>query len=224
MTLAPRRIVLWLALIGTATIWLVLSPSKRHALPPVDDPPWIPLPRSGMDAADPLIRELLRSPFRENHGLSPSCGGYHDDGSERYRIVISRNAWEDFREIEIVPHGEWLDIAVRDAFPPQPPDPHQVGAKQGEYIEIHPTMRVRISRSDAEPIRRAWDTYGLWHAEQKPLGCADGRPLTLEACIGGRYAIRHRNCDVDAYASTHQLWDAVTTLLPKPERAHYREH
>lgn len=223
MTLAPRRIVLWLALIGTATIWLVLSPSKRHALPPVDDPPWIPLPRSGMDAADPALRELLSSHYAGMYPLAGTCG-MHDDATqrERYRLRISRDGWGDYRAIEIVPLGDWLDVSVRDDGPPPAPERRESAKGAFDVTPERPVVHARIRRRDAEPIRRAWDTPALWHAKQASFaGCLDGRHVILEACIDGHYALRHRDCD--AAEPARELWGAVTTLLPAPERTHLHE-
>lgn len=224
MRVSPISVMLWVVAFAAAGASLSWLHARRSALPSVEFPSWIPLPMSGMDASRPALRGLLVSPIKATSDLAATCGMY-DDGSERerYRIRISRNAWEDFREIEIVPRGDWLEVAVRDGFPPPPPEPPHDGTPQREYDEIRPTIHVRLHQRDAEPIRRAWNTRALWHAEQTPLGCADGRPVTLEACIAGRYAVRHRNCDADADVQAQRLWEAVTTVLPNPERAHHRE-
>jgi hypothetical protein len=225
MRVSPISVMLWVVAFAAAGASLSWWQARRSALPPVEDPSWIPLPASGMDASRPGLRELLVSRYDGANDLAATCGMY-DDGAERerYRIRISRNAWEDFREIEIVPRGEWLEIAIRDGFPPPLPEPPRDGTSRREYDPIHPATHVRIRRRDAEPIRRAWDSAGLWHAEQEHLpGCMDGRAVTLEACIVGRYAIRRRNCDAGADVPTQRLWEAITAAFPKPERAYYRE-
>jgi hypothetical protein len=222
MTPAPKSVVLWVALIAAVGVYLALLPGQRRAPPAVVDPPWIGLPQTGMDASQAPLRELLVQSSGTRHRLSATCGKGHDAERERYRLWVSRNTWHDFREIEFVPRGEWLEVSVRDGLPPPPPEPPSDRAPAPEYVEVHPVVHARIRRRDAEPIRRAWDTQGLWHAAQKPLGCADGRPITLEACIDGRYAIRLRHCDADAHLPTQDIWDAVERLLPAPERAHRR--
>jgi hypothetical protein len=221
MRLSPKSMLPWIAAFAMAGATLALWPARRTPLPPVETPPWIPLPATGMDASDPVMRQLIVSPYAG--ALMGRCRGAGDNPDrESYRLLIERNAFEDFREIDIVPRGDWLEIAVRDGFPPAPPEPAREGRRSYEYDLVVPVARVRMQRRDAEPIRRAWDTRALWHAEQQPLGCADGWPITLEACVDGRYAIRHRNCDIEAYRATQSMWEAVTRLLPKPERAHYR--
>lgn len=222
MTPAPKTVMLWVALMMAIGTYLVLLPAQRRAQPSAVDPPWIDLPKSGMDASQASLRELLVVYPRETRRLSASCGMGNDTDRERYRLWISRNAWEDFREIEFVPDGEWLDVTVRDGMPPPPPEPSHGGDSASADDVVLPVVRVRLHRRDAEPIRRAWDTPGLWHAEQKPLGCMDGRPVMLEACIDGRYAIRSRHCDLDASAPAGAMWDAVDRLLPAPEPAYWR--
>lgn len=222
MTPDPKSVMLWVAgMVAIGTV-LLLLPARRSEWPSVVDPPWIGLPQSGMDASRAPLRELLVAAPGNMRPLSSGCGMRDDMNRERYRLSISRNAWKDFREIEFVPDGEWLDVAILDGFPPPPPEPPRSGVRAEEdEVLVQPVVRARLRRRDAEPIRRAWNTPGLWHAEQKPLGCMDGRPVTLEACIDGRYAIRHRNCDVEAYAPAQALWNAVNRLLPAPEPAYW---
>jgi hypothetical protein len=223
MRLSFRRILLWLATLALIGAGVALLSAPRRALPPVEDAPWIGLPASGMDASQPTLRQLLDSPFGADHDLADTCGR---DGAaperERYRLQISLDAWRDFRAIELVRRGDWLEVAVRDGFPPPPPEPSRDGTAPPPHDMVRPVATARIALRDAEPIRVAWNTQALWHAEQQPLGCRDGRPVTLEACIAGRYAIRHRNCDPASIVPTQQLWDAVTTLLPAPERTSWR--
>lgn len=217
------RILLWLIAIACVGAGVALLPALRPAPPSVEDAPWIGLPASGMDASQPALRRLLDSSFGADHDLADTCGS---DGAaperERYRLQISRDAWRDFRTIELVRRGDWLDVAVRDGFPPPPPEPSRDGTAPPPHDMVRPVATARIALRDAEPIRVAWNTQALWHAEQQPLGCRDGRPVTLEACIDGRYAIRHRNCDPASVAPAQQLWDAATALLPAPERAYWR--
>lgn len=221
MSFSLRKIVLWAALIAAVAIGVFLLHMQRRALPAVVDAPWIGLPESGMDASQPDVRRLLAQSFGGARSLSERCGMGHDVERERYRLWISRNTWEDAREIEFVPRGAWLEVSVRDGFPP-PPEPPLDGARAPDSDPVQPIVHANLRRVDAEPIRRAWNTQGLWHAAQKPLGCMDGRPIVLEACIDGRYAIRLRHCDAAAHAPTQAMWDAVERLLPAPERAYLR--
>lgn len=217
------RILLWLIALACVGAGVAALPALRSAPPPVEDAPWIGLPASGMDASQPALRQLLDSPFGADHDLADTCGSdAAGTERERYRLRISRDAWRDVRAIAFVRRGDWLDIALSDGLPPPPPEPPHDGTEPPPHDMVRPVATARIALRDAEPIRRAWNTQALWHAEQQPLGCRDGRPVTLEACIAGRYAIRHRNCDPAASDATQALWDAVTTLLPAPERASWR--
>lgn len=220
MNFDPKTVSLWAALFASVGIYCILLPPQRSPLPPAVDPPWIGLPKSGMDASQSPLRELLAM---RAHGMSrfaASCGTQNDTERARYRLWISRNAREDFREIEFVPDGEWLDVTVREGMPPPSPESSHGGDSASADDVVQPVVRVRLHRHDVEPIRRAWETQALWHAEQQPLGCMDGTPVTLEACIDGRYAIRHRNCDIDAYSPARAMWDAVDRLLPAPTPAY----
>ncbi len=223
MRLSVFRILLWLIALACVGAGVALLSAPRHRLPPFEHAPWIGLPASGMDASQFALRQLLDSPFGADHDLADACGS--DDAGperERYRLRISRDAWRDFRAVEFVRRGDWLDVAVRDGLPPPPPEPSRDGIAPPSDVLLQPAATARIALRAAEPIRRAWNTQSLWHAEQQALGCRDGRPVTLEACIAGRYAIRHRNCDPAAGEATQVLWDAVVKLLPAPERGYWR--
>jgi hypothetical protein len=214
---SPIRILAWASILALVCAGLFYAHRASEPLSAVELPPWIPLPDTGMDASQREVRDLIEysrwqldsDPLRS---LSAFCGREHDK-PERYRMTISRDAWGDYREILVTPNGEWLEVLIRDAFPPPP----EAGAN-AEYETIRPVKYVRIRRRDAEPIRRAWNTRALWHAAQGTMICMDGPTVVLEACVAGRYAIRRRACEAEAFEPAQQLWEAVTTLLPAPER------
>lgn len=224
MSLSPRNLVFWTTLFATVGTWLALpNPTPHIPSPPTAPAPWIPLPANGMDASNAAVRDLLLSP-RPADGFARHCGDFDDDGSERYRIFISKDGREDFRAYDFLVHGEWLDVTVLDPLPAPPSRPAD-GSDDASAGQAHalPEVRTRLAKRDAEPIRRAWDTTSVWRGEQGPTGCSDGRPFVLEACVDGRYAIRSGSCGPAAAAQSHAMWGALTSLLPEPQhRAFHR--
>ena len=218
MLLSPRRLAFWMTVFAAVGIWLALpnpTPSMRTLAGPS---PWIPLPASGMDASQASVRDLLSSLASDD--LAATCG-WRDAGiREHYRLLISRDVWGDHRQIDIVPQDDSLDISIRDGGFPPPPPPGTVG--DDDDTRIVPVMHIRLARSAAEPLRRAWNTQRLWHAPQSEVHCLDGKPLRLEACVNGRFAARSRTCDVAAHSDREALWHGVDSLLPKPAPAHLR--
>ena len=156
------------------------------------------------------MREFLSFPLVPGD-FAVRCGDAHDDGTDRYRLWISKNTWDDFRNYEFTVHGDWLDASVRDDMTWPSTAPYVEGVTT---IEVRSRLRLR----DAEPIREAWDSALLWHAKQGLRGCSDGRVLFLQACVHGRYAARDRGCHTAASAQGQALWEAVTALLPAPRR------
>ena len=223
MIFSPRRIVLCIAIVAAVGVYAVLLPGQRSAIPSVADAPWIGLPETGMDASKAELRMLLRrETWPSRYGdpmanLSHECGTEQVGIRERYIAHVSKNAWGPFWDIQFDVDGDWLNIAIRDSFLSPPPPPPEFGPANDAIEPLPPTTKIRVRKSQMEPIRRIWASHGLWHADQKPLGCLDGMPVTLEACVDGRYAVRHRNCDADAYEPAQQLWDTVNRMLPAPE-------
>ena len=213
MSLSPRNLVFWMTLFATVGTWLALPQRPSPLRVPSEPPPWIPLPASGMDASRNPVRQLLS--FRlPGADFALRCGDVDDDGTDRYRLWISKNTWDDSRNYDFVVQGEWLDVSVRNGFVLSAPFPGaiQSSVETATVTEVHARLRLR----DAEPIREAWDSPWLWHAEQGRIGCNDGRTMFLQACVRGRYAARDRNCDTAAFPEGQALWEAVTALLPAP--------
>lgn len=230
MRIDPHRLTLWLALFATGATYLALSPSYRQAMPATRDTPWIGLPDSGMDAGDVMIRELLDpvyhvgrhdDPFRD---LVRTCGDFlHAQDSppaDRYILHFSDSAWTARWEVAMDVDKETISFAIRSGDIPPPPPVDD--ANRPDMITVRPVTQLRIPRSRAEPIRRAWSNEALWHAPQKQVLCNDGAQLILEACVGGRYAIRSRTCDDQAQQAADALRTAVKTLLPAPEPIYQR--
>lgn len=230
MMFSPRRIVLSTALIAAVVTYGALLPGQRTATPAVVDVPWIGLPETGMDASKADLRMLLTSrTWPSQYGdpmanLSGKCGTEQASIGERYVAHVSKGAWGPFWDVQFDVDGDWINISIRDGMPAPAPEPVDADGPAPEGSHVYPVARVRLKKSNLEPIRTIWSEKALWHAEQKPLGCSDGMPTTLEACVAGRYAIRHRNCDVDAYGPAGQLWQAINRILPAPEPAYWREH
>ncbi len=216
MTLSPRRLVFWMAAFAVAGIWAALPNPRRPIESIAAARPWIPLPAGGMDASQSAVRDLLVSAPVDD-SFARHCGDSGDNGSERYRLFISKDGWSDFRTYDFVVRGEWLDVSIRDALPaPAPRQDDGNADSRSEPASLAPALRTRLAKRDAEPIRRAWDTQTAWRGEQAETGCNDGRPFVLEACVAGRYAMRDLSCG-PAGASQHQMmWAALTTLLPGP--------
>ncbi len=229
MIFSPRRIVLCTVVVAVIGVYAALLPGQRRTMPPVVDAPWIGLPETGMDASKVEVRMLLTmktwpSPHDDSMAnLSRACGAEQAGIRERYIAHVSKGAWGPFWDIQFDVDGDWMNVSIRDGMPAPAPEPPDTGGPAPEGTFIHPMKRLRLKKSDLEPIRMIWSTKALWHAEQKPLGCMDGMPITLEACVDGRYAVRHRNCDMDAYGPTGQLWQAINRILPAPEPAYWRE-
>lgn len=230
MIFSPRRIVLCISVVATFGVYAVLLPGQRSSILPVVGAPWIGLPETGMDASKADLRMLLTSrTWPSQYGdpmanLSSKCGMEQAGISERYVAHVSKGAWGPFWDVQFDVDGDWINVSIRDGMPAPPPEPVDAAGPVPEGSHVYPVARMRLKKSDLEPIRRIWSAKALWHAEQKPLGCMDGMPITLEACVDGRYAVRHRNCDMDAYEPTGQLWQAMNKVLPAPEPAYWREH
>lgn len=230
MRLDPHRLTLWLALFATGATYLALSPAYRQAVPPPSESPWIGLPDSGMDASDFPLRDLFNPDWQGGRrgdaflDLAWTCGGFLDKNDarfpERYIAHVSDDAWNPRWGIIIDVEQDQLLFSIRSEDIPPPPSAD--GENTGDRITIRPVTHVRMEKSQAEPIRQAWNNAALWHAPQKEIGCNDGATLRLEACIRGRYAIRSRTCDSDAHQAAETLRATFKVLLPAPEPIHER--
>ena len=194
--------------------------AAQHDAPPKPPAPepWVPLPRTGMDASEHELRYQLSA--QGNNDFSTACGAPTDMAPpDRYRLRIAQDAWgKGARDIVIEVDGpDALRVTVTsDAEPPAPPPP--IPGEEATQTDVVPAQRrfttVRLQRAELAPLRDAWRGSAAWHGPQQG-SCKDGRPLLMEACVAGRYGRRNATCDD---GDTHPaMWDAVTTLLPPPE-------
>ena len=193
--------------------------ARQDALPmPPAPEPWVPLPRTGMDASGHELRYQLQS--EGGNDFSTACGAPTNMAPpDRYRLRIAQDAWgKGARDIVIEVDGpDTLRVTVTsDEVPPAPPPPTPGEEdSQAEAVTAEPRFTtVRLPRATLAPLRDAWRGSAAWHGPQQGP-CKDGRPLLMEACVAGRYARRNATCD---HGDTHPaMWDAATTLLPPPE-------
>lgn len=198
--------------------WLIAPRPAFH--PPVTaDGPWIPLPRSGMDAGGYDMRMAVSRGFlRDDDTETPvalSCGANPNAPDEpHYRAWIGDGFSEaPYRtwKIDIIVRGNTANVSVREA-PSPPMPPRSIGPRNETWVT---PARLAVVPLDAlEPVRRAWDTEAVWHRTQERMWC-DGRTAFLEACVAGRYAARDRGCDLDRGIA--QLWSVFQMTLPTPE-------
>jgi len=230
MAIRTSRILLVSAgLIAVASLWLWWNARERPAPVDPNDAPWIGLPKSGMDATQPHIREMILLAFDYGRNLPHpgpgslafDCGSNHQtfDGRERYIARISKDLATPAWKIVLDVHGDHIDIAWSEADSMSPPPPPPPGYREGGATLIVGTSHASKARSDLEKIRALWSGTTLWQAPQGDVfGCRDGYPVFLEACVNGQYAARYRNCDMQAYDATDKLWQAFTAILPPPPK------
>ena len=226
MAIRPSRILLASAALVAAAL-LGMWWNARGRVAPIDpnNSPWIGLPKSGMEATQPPIRQIL---FFGSHGegwnnrgdsLAYQCGEDLPSGNiqERYVAYIGSH-WGKYRKVALDVHGDAIDVSIQAdsnlfVFPPYP------DRSQTDPSPYLPSTHVSKTRADLEPIRAAWDDANLWHSPQSgnAFSCYDSAPLFLEACVNGKYAARIRNCDASIVDSAGKLWHAINDLLPPPE-------
>lgn len=205
------------ALAIAAMAWM--SRPRPQALAVAPDESWIPMPPDGMDASAFATRRLLLAAdsMPGDDSLTSTCGRYDSEGApERYRIIIGdpllmRGArmWS----VDLRVQGSQVEAWVEDASPPMPPPPHP--DTQGETPQpAFAPRRYWLDKSELEPVRAAWAEPALWLAAQRDVNCLDGRPVFLEACVGGRYAARERNCDTAADEAAEKLWKLLQKRFP----------
>ena len=188
---------------------------------------WIGLPRSGMDASEHAMRQLLKLAERygvSNVPLSLHCGGAGlapAPPDERYVAMIGEDAFSMPWVITLDVLGEEIIATWQELMPP-PPSEAMPSATRSPFS---PHASLRADRRTFDAVRSFWDSDALWHSEQKvdALECRDGMPVLLEACIHGRYAARFSNCDEAGYKAGQQLWQAFQDVLPPPPEAHWRD-
>lgn len=215
MRLRPKNIAL--SAITTCLVVLTglhLIQREDRLDPPRKRPAWIAPPRTGMDASSEAVRLLLEP---GTNALAASCSEHPDAARiERYVLTIGRDSWAPIWGIDINVGSSVIEAAIEDVawMPPAPPP-----GVQSDGDARPPPLRITLTRAQMRQISDAWSDENLWHAEQQrdAFSCRDGRPVSLESCVAGRYYARKRNCDGDALAGTERLWHAVSPLLPAPK-------
>jgi len=225
---AGRIAVLTLIMAGVAGA-VVLMPvlSPRHPTASLEFETWIPLPPDGMDARQGAIRELLarNSVYAdtETGTLALRCGIDSSEGqpAEHYAIAIGDGALAPNREhwnVDIVPSGDRMEVAIRFVSPYPPPPPPEPGKAEAPAMKIQDrTIHYQADRESMRPIHDALANADLWLAQQgeEPFGCADGRPVLIEACVHGQYVARLRNCDAGSGEPAQKLWDLLRQRFPQ---------
>jgi len=206
---ATRIGVLLLAMAGIA-IGMFAFVAQPERLPPDTNGSWLELP-DDMDARRPGVRMLLARVIdpRDPYGsLMFSCGRNPLEPPEQYVIHIGDTFGvpdPEFWEVRIVPRGSTFHVRIKDALPRPPPPPgvHGTGGdlETPQYFVVEASEMTEIGA----PLR----TDALWSSPQADVACLDGNPVTMEACIHGQYAARHRNCDSAAYEQATLLWEAL---------------
>lgn len=223
-----RRIaILALILAGLAGA-LVLTPIwiPRHGDPVAKPAIWIPMPKSGMDARQSAIRELLsyNTTFRSDTTLAIRCGSESSgiEPSEEYSIAIGDNSLSPNGQqwkVNLIPTGNDIEVTihVESSYPPPPPP------EPGKPTSPSPKIQNRIvhdhvPRRDLQPIHDALANPDLWLGPQgiEPFGCHDGRAVMIEACVHGQYVARLRNCDAASGEPAQKLWDMLKQRFPQP--------
>ena len=202
------------ALAVAAIAWV--SRPRPQALAVAVDESWLPLPPDGMDASAFATRHLLSvaDSMPGDPSLTSTCGRYDSEGApERYRIVIGDPVlMRDARmwSVELRVQGSQVEARVEDASLPPPPEDAQGETPPHAFAP----RRYWLDTSELEPVRAAWAEPALWLAAQRDVGCLDGRPIFLEACVRGRYAARTRNCDAAADEAAEKLWQLLQKRFP----------
>jgi hypothetical protein len=202
-----RVLAATISLAGAAVVvgWWERKPSAthgEHAFPP----PWIALPSTTSDAALIEVREalFLAADQDPDTALARSCGLHGVD--QTYVAHIADDGESARWRIQLVVHGDRLQTLVAAATPPMP--------VEGGASSKMPPRTQWFDKQELGAFASAWREEALWEAPQKHAFCHFTDILTLEACVGGRYAVRERSCDVDAIDAArrfrriaHQLFD-----------------
>ena len=177
--------------------------------------PWIPPPRTGMDASSEAVRTLIA---RLSDSLAASCSEDPEASrGERYVLGIGRDPWARRWGIDVSVRGSVIEAAIGHAagMPTSPPPPPGIPYESDDGAR-RPPLRITLTHAQMQHISDAWNDEGLWHAPQQTnaFHCADGRLISLESCVDGRYHARMRHCGGQTGAGTERLWKAVSPLLP----------
>ncbi|HZX80260.1 MAG TPA: hypothetical protein VFE72_04815 [Lysobacter sp.] len=214
---SARRIlfvVATLSLIGVGTL-LAYRPGRPVASSALT--PWVPLPSSGTDASLPEVRAALfalpdggdGASVSSNTPLAATCGiDAVLPAAPHYRAIIDAGLVPQRlrREIDIVVHGQWADVRIRDVDTPPPPP--------GATEWMAQAIDIRLPTTLLDGLRQAWDS-DAWRGPQSATLCTDAARARLEACVDGRYAVRRISCELQSHVAP--LLRAVRAL-PAPPR------
>ena len=220
--------------IGAALALLHAFGARPTHESPASESPWIPLPRSGMDAQSWELRTMLIRRTNDNadptYGLSGASlpmrcgeyGNYKEAGQklpDEYVATVgdywSQDGARSWR-VEFTVWGDDIEVRTidRDAARPKL-SIDQFRRRESPYP---PGTESRFSRQQLAFLARAWQQPGLWHEAQAQgiPQCLDGWTIVLEACVAGRYAIRDRSCGADG-ETIKAFWQAIQKLPPPPK-------
>ena len=203
----PLRIIGTTASLLVAVCALGWRAGQQDALPmPPAPEPWVPLPRTGTTATSLEGRWQLIAALEEGGAgsLVRTCGFRDDSAPDRYRLQIAQDEMQTgLREVTLrVDSTERIVISVRALHPGWRTD-----------VPPAPVITATLPWSKLEPLRRAWAGSGMWN--EPPEGyCMPFRPLVMEACVDGEYALRQWDC-MSHGKDYETLWNAVTVSLPE---------
>lgn len=234
MAIRAARIVFVSTALVAATL-LLLWWNAREQPVPIDpkDAPWIGLPKSGMDATQPQIRQVIRVGFigegwsNQDDSLAFQCGNESGISQvrERYVAYVGRNPWSPSWKAIFDVSGQHVDVSLSTSQLFMPPPPPAGDGQSASRRYLVPVIHLSRTRAQLEPIRAAWSETILWDDPQNEWfnRCGDGNPVFLQACIDGRYAARFRNCDAPSSRASSKLWQAFNELLPPPPKPEWRD-
>jgi hypothetical protein len=221
------------AVIAMAVMWLWQNARERPSPLDPNAAPWIGLPKSGMDATQQSVRQVIDAGLRSDgadptQSLAFQCGSEYGPVpiKERYVAHIGPNIWGPYWKVVFNVSGQQIDVSLKESsqlfMPPPPPPPDY---RAGGATLFSETLRVSKARADLVRIRDLWSDARLWQAPQdiKGFSCSDGDPVFLEACVDGRYAARLRNCDPAVMETTNKLLQTFKELLPSPPKPEWRD-
>lgn len=216
---SARRILFFVATLSLGGVVALLAYRPGPPVAPAALAPWIPLPPCGTDATLPEVRAALfalpdggdaASFASDMPPLAVTCGidatlpaAPHYCATVDAGLVPQRLR----REIDVVVHGQWADVRIRDADAPLAP-PSGAIAWSAQAIEI------RLPTGSLDGMRQAWDS-DVWRGPQSATLCTDAARARLEACVDGRYAVRRISCELQSHVAP--LLRAVRAL-PAPPR------
>lgn len=205
----PIRVIVLAAALLVALGALGWRAAQHDVRPTPSAPePWVPMPRTGMDASRREMRATLRTDI-DVGGVTPlsSTCGYRDEGApDRYRLVLTKDRYfSEVRRIDVVVESPDRIVVSVQAINP-------VSGGEGPKA---PVGTSTMTWKAVEPLRRAWRDSPIWNRPQRSE-CTHSRWLSMEACIDRAYALRMAVCETDTREAYDALWEVVTTTLPPP--------